>query len=441
METSKTGWRALPPALLLAFAIPIAWGLTYVIIRYGATLERGYSPRLIFASEGIGFACLVLAIAGLYELSRRVTGSAATGIKLALAGVSVALGTDILASLVQFTAKPYEHEIVYKLYGWLSPLAWLLVPIGATLALPAHKRWLGIVATIVCFVSWPVPPVYEKMFGWLDRADNSTFVIEGGMRIVRYVLLLATFFGVAIGDAVEDRYKASNGYRLAGKALWLRVISAVFVVLITLMMIGSRGTGGIGLFKFAMMGQGLVGTLSLLLVGLGALAAARSAVPGLSPTTLAIGAAGSLWAAGVSLAQLPYLYRMFYRDGGGGFSRSETMEWAQALSLAVPLIVIVSVGLIAGAIVGVAQRRGDSTLGNDAQSKGLAFVALMFVAVAIQTWVLPESKSMGNFAALSLLAAGAGLAATVMVAKLFERAAVTIESEPGLPSASIVDRG
>jgi hypothetical protein len=61
--------------------------------------------------------------------------------------------------------------------------------------------------------------------------------------------------------------------------------------------------------------------------------------------------------------------------------------------------------------------------------------------MALQTWLLPKSRSPGSFAALALLAAVAALWGTVLVARLFSRAAEAIEAAPGLPPATVVSAG
>ena len=53
--------------------------------------------------------------------------------------------------------------------------------------------------------------------------------------------------------------------------------------------------------------------------------------------------------------------------------------------------------------------------------------------------MVPKATSIGSFVALALLAAGASLSATVMMARLLARGAEAIEAAPGLPPASVVE--
>ena len=63
----------------------------------------------------------------------------------------------------------------------------------------------------------------------------------------------------------------------------------------------------------------------------------------------------------------------------------------------------------------------------------------MLSSVAIQQWMLPNAKSLGSFAGMTLLAAGAGLYATILMAKLCTLAADAVDREPGLPTAKLVN--
>jgi hypothetical protein len=316
----------------------------------------------------------------------------------------------------------------------------LAFAIGFVLVLPAARRVLGLVAVAIVFVTWPVDPLRKALFGWMDLGRDATMYFELTLRLLRYGTLLALAIVASRGTTTTDVYAASAGFRLAARALWLRVIAAVCVVLLTLMLVAGGGRSGVELFRFAMMSQGIVTIAALTMFGVGALRVAGSSVAGLSATTLVIGGGASLWAAGVSVAQLPYLYKMLYKTEET-YMRSGSMEWAQALATAMPIVVIVGVALLATALSGLAARRGNEDLRTSAQGNGVGFVALMLVAVAIQTWMVPKAESASSFAMLALMAAAAGLWATVLMAKLLARGADVVEEEPGLPLASIVNLG
>jgi uncharacterized membrane protein len=424
---------------LIGFAVPIVWSITRVLIVVATKPSApGYVPKLILTAEGIWFAASVLALAGTLELARRMTGRARVALNVAVAGAAISIGADVLAGLVQFTAKPWEHQWTYKIYEYVGAGSMLMVASGLVLVLPPSRRVLGALAIVVVFVTWPVEPVRKVLFGWMTLGRESSMYFETTLRVVRYATLLALAIGVSRGTTTPDVYAAGNGFRIAAKALWLRVIAAVCLVLLTLMLVAGRSRSGIELLQLAMIAQGIVSIAALTMFGAGALRAARASVSGLSSYTLVVGGSASLWAAGVSLSQLPYLYKMLYRTEES-YMRSESTEWAQALATTLPIVVVVGIALLATALSGFAARRGKEDLRTSAQGSGIGFVALMLVAVAIQTWMLPKADSVSSFAMLSLMAAAAGLWGTVLMAKLLTRGADVMEEEPGLPMASVVN--
>jgi hypothetical protein len=441
MDMESTERRTVPPALVIGLALPMVWSLARVLILSVWKPEHGgYVPRLILIGEGVSFAMSVLMLSGTLELARRMTGRARVGLNIALAGAAIAFAADLLVGLVQFTAKPWDHRWVWKVYDYVGSTSMLAFAIGFVLVLPAARRVLGLVAVAIVFVTWPVDPVRTALFGWMDLGRDATMYFELTLRLLRYGTLLALAIVASRGTTTTDVYAASAGFRLAARALWLRVIAAVCVVLLTLMLVAGGGRSGVELFRFAMISQGIVTIAALTMFGVGALRVAGSSVAGLSATTLVIGGGASLWAAGVSVAQLPYLYKMLYKTEET-YMRSGSMEWAQALATAMPIVVIVGVALLATALSGLAARRGNEDLRTSAQGNGVGFVALMLVAVAIQTWMVPKAESASSFAMLALMAAAAGLWATVLMAKLLARGADVVEEEPGLPLASIVNLG
>jgi predicted Co/Zn/Cd cation transporter (cation efflux family) len=160
-------------------------------------------------------------------------------------------------------------------------------------------------------------------------------------------------------------------------------------------------------------------------------------VPGLNGYLVAIAGAASLWAAGVTLAQFPHLYRMLYA-GDSMFSGDNEREMAQALAITAPLVVTIGTALMATALSRLAAFRGDAKLHTDAHSWGVGFVLLMLVAIAIQSWALPKAESLSSLAMMMLFAAAAGLFATILMARLLGSGADSLESDATLPTASVV---
>lgn len=440
MSEEPKGVRALPPALTLAFVV---W-LVMMVVRFVyllSTKEPWGAIRFNLVNEGTGLAAAVLAMLGAFELAGRLTGREALGTKIAAIGFAASLAIDVSYGGLNFLDKAWEHEWVYKTFDYAFFTSWLAVPIGLAIANWRGKRELAIFAVLVSLLTWPPPFLAKAMYSWLP--DGTTgWTIEVALRAVRIAVLFAAFAAIARPSASGDRSLAASGLRTAAKALWLRVIAAVAVVLLTLMVIGGKGSkGSLDILKLAMLAGGVINIIALAQFGVGAARAARAGVADLARWPILVGASASLWATGVTVGQFPWLYKMLYKNGESGFMGRDAQEMAQALAVAMPVVVTVGVALVAIAINGFAAKRGNDDLRGHAQAKTAGFVALTLVGLAIQLWMLPKASSLGSFAMLSLLAAGSALVGTVMMAKLLGLAADALESEPGLPTASVISDG
>lgn len=439
MSESTKGVRTLPPALTFAFAI---WFVMMgVRVVYLFTVKEPWGAiRFNLVSEGTGVAAEVLALFGAFELARRLTGRAALGIRLAGIGLSCAFAINVIWGATNLVEDVWKHEWLFKTYDYALFAAWLLVPLGIALAHWDKRRDIAGAVILVSLLTWPPPLLAEAMYSWMPEGKTG-WAITMLLRGFRFAVLLAGFAALVRGAASTDRALAATGLRTAAKALWLRVIAAVGVVVLTLFVIaGKGGQGSFEVLKLALITGAVINIIALAQFGIGAARAARGEVADLGRWPLVVGAGAALWATGVSLGQLPWLYKMLYK-GGAGFGGSDAQDYVQALSIAMPVVVTVGVAVIAVAISGFAARRGNEELRGHAQAKGAGFVALTLVSIAIQAWMIPKAMkaaSLGSFMVLSILAAGAALAGTVMMARLLGHAADALEAEPGLPTASVV---
>ena len=154
---------------------------------------------------------------------------------------------------------------------------------------------------------------------------------------------------------------------------------------------------------------------------------------------LVLSAAASLWWLGVTLAQLPYTYRLLYGGDDHGFDYGgHAQDYAQALSIVGPLVAVAAIAAVARAISMFAARRGFEQLRFEAQGKGIGFVGLMLASVGVQQWLLPKAISEGSMTFMVLGAAVCSLYATVLMARLCALAADSLQAEPGLPTATAI---
>lgn len=422
--------RDLPASLTLSLLIWIATSLSRIILILVVD-EPWNAIRFQLVTEGLSFAAAFLGVIGMRELASRVTGRAALGCMLGTIAMTIFLAADVGWTLLAF-----KSDFAGAWFGKAMPYVYwaasTLLAVGVALA-AWNRRVIATVALGVTVMLFPPPFVEAALWGWLPERGTAAFVIHPIFSILRIASLLVAVAAVARTAQPAHRELAASGLRACGRALWLRVIAMVGLVLLTLMVVGSRGTGGLELLRFAMMSAAIVNVIALWLFGIGALRAARAGLLELSRTKLVLASTAMLWAGGVTFGQLPFLYRMLYGSEGSGFDR----QLAQGLSLALPLVVTGGAALVALAIGGYASQHSREALVVEARGRGFGFVALMLTSLGVQSGLVAEATSRGALTVYSLLAAGTALCATVLLAKLCTLAADDLEREPGLPTARI----
>lgn len=422
-------WRNLPPALLAMFVLSLASILISTVYDLTHSITE-ISPRFDLAERGIWLATDVLEIFGVLVLARRLTGLAATGLRIVAAGAVLGLANMLAWDLYTTFQPHWDFETVTKVSRWIS-FAIRLVPFAglAVAAAPAHRR-LVIAAIVVALVTDPLPPLAPHMFGWL-----SSWKAQILLYTVFHVAWLGVFAAVAIALAPEPYpappSDAAPGFHAIASGLWLRVIAAVsFAGLMLMLMFGKSGDGAESIFKLATISVAVVNAISFFIIARGALTLLVRDVPALWAT---LGAAANLWCLGVTIAQLPTTYRLLYgvEDSYG------VQDRAQELTIIAPLVAIASIAILAIAIARFAANRGLDQLRAEAQSKGLGFVTLMVASIGIQQWLLPEQTSEGSVMFFLVAAAVCSLFATGMMARLCTRAADSLHAETPLPTATL----
>ena len=129
------------------------------------------------------------------------------------------------------------------------------------------------------------------------------------------------------GVTPTDRTAGAEGLRLAARGMWLRVIVAVGIVVLTLLAMSSARSGGEGTFKmlrFMMMAGACATVVAFAMVGLGIARTARATIANLPRVPLALSAACSMWCCGVEFSKLPFIYRMLYKGDYSGYGGRDT---------------------------------------------------------------------------------------------------------------------
>jgi hypothetical protein len=339
-----------------------------------------------------------------------------------------------------FLDNQWEHRTLYQVLEYAYWTAWIALPVGVCVACWREKRELGIFVVIISLLTWPPAFLAKAMYSWMPSGSTG-HVLEALFRSSRLAFLLAGFAALSPSATVADRNVASSGLRLSAKSLWLRLLAAAAVPLITLLVIAGKGTPGrVEMLKLATFVALLVNGFAYLQFGVGALRTARGAVTDLGRWPFVLGGAASLWVGGVLIGQMAPMYRMLYKNDSSMFGGSG-LDYMQALALAMPIVVTAGTALMAVAIAGLAERHGNGELRAHAQAKGAGFVTLSLVGVAITNWMVPKADTMSSVAMLMLLALGSIVVAIVMMAKLLGLAAEELDRDAGLPSATLVSDG
>jgi hypothetical protein len=429
--------KKLPPTLLLALAVEIIATSTFVVWRVTHSLLTDI-VSLSMAWEGASLVTYVLAIAGLLEMARRTTGRESLGLRISAAGFGVGIVIMGFWQAVVFVQPQWDGSTFQLLSQWgvfaanAAPLAGLII------ATSLRHRTAALVGAGVLVVAAPVPPLARIIYGWITSWQTS-IVVEHSLHAGVVVTMLVLAARVAGGDAPRDPDAATLGLRTIGTAIWLRIIGALTLAGLTVMLLlGRASDGSAGILKLATMSYAVVGIIAMIMLARGALGAVRSGIADLPRAPFVASAAGTLWCLGIALYKLPYEYRALYGSHDAYGLATHTEDVPQALSVAMPLVSLAAIAIVATAISGFAARRGLDQLRAEAQGKGTAFVVLMLVSIAVQSWLLPDAGSLGSFAMFTLAAAVAALVATVQMARLCTLAADSLHAEPPLPKATVL---
>jgi len=439
--------RRLPPAFVLALLVQgLIVAARLAFLASGSTWWMT-SASWALTSQGVSFVTLSLLAAGAFDLARRTSSPAADAARIAGIVFTTAVGMSVAGILLHYfqmtrTDGAPPIEVLYDIESY----AWSLLMIGGIAALvTAGDGWrrvpaLAGVAMVGIVISRAPPvlgtPLYEALYGALGRAGASMVFSLSWLAALGAVAALIA--GTEKAEPAEDGPACERGLRRTSSALWIRVIAAaLFVAIAMFAMVGRRGGGAASVAKFLMVAGPALNAFALGSFGFGAFTAARSGVRDFSSYALYGAGALSLWAAGAMLTQLPWLYQRFYRDDRGSFGGDHGSRMVETLTLGIPLVAGAGVVALTIAIAGFARRRDLQDLRDQTSARAAAFVVLIIASLVIVQYGLPKARSEGMFLAMSFAAAGAGLCAIAMMAKLCSLAADAVRQAPGLPTATL----
>jgi hypothetical protein len=430
-------WAAIP----LAFRVGVLASVcSTVALALSSKLAPEYErmEKLQLAATGIGLVFQVFVLVGALELSKLLVGRAALGAKIAATGWGLGFAFLLLGIALRTKDGLMHDHVAYFQWGWFAVTT--LTAIGlAMMVWRIPVLSIFVVVVIVVFINRP-PPLDQWIFDHMREHLDAYSYLRSGLRLLHAALLLGVAL-VAVAELPEgftmaEPQRARIGLDRMAAAMWMRVVGAVVLPLLTVMIVIGDGHGAETILGYgALLGTGL-SIVSLAWFGVGALDVARSHHEAVRRGAFVAVAAASLWCAGVTLQQVPDLY--------GALLGREAM-WARESGYAtmfpylLPLVATASIIAGALAVSGFASRRGHLELAARGERTAMIVGVMQLFAIAVTTWCLPEARSTGSALLLMLMALVFGLIAVVSMAHLARDAAYAVEAPPPeLPSAQLL---
>jgi hypothetical protein len=406
-------WRRVPPVLRIAVVVNLAVFAVHALPLFRDHLS--VSVQLAMAANAARFVALVLFAIGALDLSRQLAGAARRGAQIALVAALLDLALGLLWEAIRAHREwPAAAQSTIH-YG----LAAAAVGLEVGFAIAARRRFPRLaVAAIVVDVAARLLLLLAPV-----RAIGVTLAGLHAALVLALVLAASTEHDVSMPELAE------RGFRHAARGLLLRVIAVGLVPALALLTVGSSSTAAI--LKTATVAAALTSVVSLALVGIGAIGAARARLAELHTGPLYASGVGALVCAGVAVVQTSgFSGWMFDHDTADNLAGSWSIVWS--------LVGIASLGYLTRAIAGFAARRQLHDLRMRSSGSGAIACVLLLVSFAIMAWLISAASSMGGIAFLVLVSLVCGLSGTIMLARLCTAAADAVrDGFPSLPTATV----
>jgi hypothetical protein len=347
-------WRSIPPEIGVPIAIS---GVIQLVIGLTAG-PRGLSA----ASITIATAPAILVLCGLRELRRRLVGTAAR-----LVGVAIVVQAVTVAQLaVSWFRYPLgiDPRIWLAITLWALPVEQVCLALVVGIAARAWRSVTGLVLVVALVLDYGPLFMERALSDVLDR--DAIFAYIAVSQFVHKVAMLAIY--ARLGSVVEaspEQARAVRAARRAAISQWLQAgsiaIGIGLSVALEVLGVAWLSDGVFGVTAIAIVAT-TVGTTS------GLLGLARAHIVGLSPLAMCTAAFGALWLVAVGEVQVFWAY--FGKLGAG----------AGALLTGQTLASLLCVACAAVAIRGYAKRLGDRPLAS-VLSRRLALIVTLDLAV------------------------------------------------------------
>ena len=437
-------WRRVPVPLWLACGLVLTDRLVGIARTLGSTNRElmygtAWGARLGIVSSGVAVVTGVLLLVALLWLARRLTGAAAVGAKLAVAGQCLRIA-GVLGSIVY-----YIHVSLHPMdvrgtafYAVQIALQVEAVVIAVGLGIAARRWWAIVLGAGAALLATPIWPLAKLYYSLVSSVRGSLLVMHG-LALAWYgaVLALAVLAFRGAADDGDDT-GGVTGLRRIAFALRGRVVAALILACIGLLFVGPNDERRMmELYDVVELAAVAIEAALLVVLALGGLRAVRGRGE-LPAWPMTISAAAALWVGGASLQTLGSLYLRLVRPPASSYG-APGVDLFQHVSATTTGLV--AAGAVAGVLIAVAiaaRRRGLDALHQRLVVRTGWFVGLSLAAIAITYWLgAPFEQTL--LAALVRIGANVlAIAGLWIAASACGDAARALASEPGLPAARVV---
>jgi hypothetical protein len=426
------GMRATPILRLALFA-EIALAILRAVLMFMPMTASFESCWLAISATTLPLWIAVCV--GTFELASRLTGGGRKAALVAAYAMALGLANNLVESVVRITLyQPLGHSLTAAtVLAVVSFVSFLVATIGFGVAAwcggnDRRHRVATIVAVVIAlgtYVAFIVAPMFVESDNGLGALHmrgliNNLITITRAITAVALVLLARP----SIETAPSPRL-AARGMRLIAGALWWRLAAIVAGAYGALRIAAVFDSDSARRFQIAIIGQATIEMVMFAVFATGALVFVRGAPAGAPRRAFLIAGLGAGWCAGVMSVKVPYLYLF-----SSGSLSSIDIDTLSSLTIGEPIVAIAAIATVVFALRGIS---GLASLADSASARGLGFVIMMLVSLAIASIDTPRE------AALGVVAFGAvfSVSAIVLVARVLSRAARMLDNEqPSLPTAT-----
>jgi hypothetical protein len=432
----------LPVSLIVGVVFGVAgsaaFSLAIVAMQQprGDDFERSMATMIRWQmfSHGATIVSLLLVASALFAVANRVSGYARTLLLIAAwmhAGwLGWIVGRPLLFELVKDSEK----------LEWLATTGWRVLNAvfwSATVLITiAARAWWRPANALVVIAA--VAAVLLESISWAPYLGAAILELREDHRYLYQLIwplrealsagaLLILVWGI-VRDAPEplpDPRAARSWLRGAEATLIVRVVAAILLAVLSVGLIRSPAT-----LKLVVIALPTIAVIAVLAFSWTLLGVERAALVGMPKVRLVLGAALTAWAAGVQLMQV---MAAFKGDGDSfGWRESEITSW----SIIGPLVGNTGMILACSAIAKFALTRGNEALRETAIARGVIYAILSGIILGMP-YLMKSATSKGTVIGMGLIIAICAIASLILVARLFGRAAETIDAPPTLPEARL----